>query len=747
MDAPLRRAARARGEERARPRGGEPADGAPAAPAPRARALEAGQAPRVGVLLPAAWLIAPSSSRAAPGPRRPRGGAGAAARALRQRPGLRAAGRGRHAVRRRLVHRGRDSRRAARARRAATAASCARSRLQRRGSSSKSRALAVATGPAAGTRAGRSSASTGGSAAGSCTCCADGSVDPDVPRRALGTVTALARHGHQLWVGGRATPGGRCDDRRARCPPSPDGTGARPRRGRRSAVRRRPVRADRARRRRPASGLRGRRRSPARSYDIDVHDGVVHAAGALGARGRVRDGGVTRYTAAAGAAIAAGPVWSWCAGSRLAAFDAGRRASDRGWFGGEGRGSRGERSGRGSGPAPTHARADAAGGALAIDGTRLYVAGDGFAALRPARRLAVSRGRRRCSAARCTRWRPPNGGVAIGGTPERRDGVARADLAAFDLRTGAVKAFAPQGRRPCRRAAHRSGACSTRAAPAGSPRSTRRRAPRCRSPQASAPVHALAPPATRCTSAARPARSAPCTTDGLGAVSLATGAVLPFAPALELRRRRADRVRRHAARRRLLRAAQLPGFAPTPGPSVDGRVLALREDGAGGLWAGGAFAGGNVAHFAADGTPLVDAPVTDGPVHALAVTGGTVHLGGQLHPPAGRAARERRPGRAGRRLRSGRSTRGPPGRSTPRSAAGRRTGARRRVRLDLGRDHRRSRGLRRPAGRSRSGHRHGRRGRSRASAADVDPQRPRGGGDRARQRIDPAAVALKTFLT
>ena len=59
-------------------------------------------------------------------------------------------------------------------------------------------------------------------------------------------------------------------------------------------------------------------------------------------------------------------------------------------------------------------------------------------------------------------------------------------------------------------------------------------------------------------------------------------------------------------------------------------MLALREDGAGGLWAGGAFAGGNVAHFAADGTPLVDSPVTDGPVHALALDDGTVHLGGRF---------------------------------------------------------------------------------------------------------------------
>ena len=44
----------------------------------------------------------------------------------------------------------------------------------------------------------------------------------------------------------------------------------------------------------------------------------------------------------------------------------------------------------------------------------------------------------------------------------------------------------------------------------------------------------------------------------------------------------------------------------------------------------GSFAGGNVAHFAADGTPLVDSPVTDGPVHALALDDGTVHLGGRF---------------------------------------------------------------------------------------------------------------------
>ncbi len=37
-----------------------------------------------------------------------------------------------------------------------------------------------------------------------------------------------------------------------------------------------------------------------------------------------------------------------------------------------------------------------------------------------------------------------DGVVAIGGTPSALDGVARTNLAAFDLRTGAVKAFAPR---------------------------------------------------------------------------------------------------------------------------------------------------------------------------------------------------------------------------------------------------------------------------------------------------------------
>ena len=71
------------------------------------------------------------------------------------------------------------------------------------------------------------------------------------------------------------------------------------------------------------------------------------------------------------------------------------------------------------------------------------MAGDGFAAydLRDGTRVP---------------WSPPllgghvrtlaaaDGVVAIGGTPSALDGVARTNLAAFDLRTGAVKAFAPR---------------------------------------------------------------------------------------------------------------------------------------------------------------------------------------------------------------------------------------------------------------------------------------------------------------
>jgi hypothetical protein len=117
---------------------------------------------------------------------------------------------------------------------------------------------------------------------------------------------------------------------------------------------------------------------------------------------------------------------------------------------------------------------------------------------------------------------------------------------------------------------------------------------------------------------------------GLGAVSLSTGAVLPFAPAVpcDVDALAVSDATLHAGGCFGLRSYR--DRAPVPGPQVDGRVLALRADSSGGLWAGGAFAGGNVAHFAADGTPLVDSPVTDGPVHALALDGGTLHLGGRF---------------------------------------------------------------------------------------------------------------------
>ena len=169
-------------------------------------------------------------------------------------------------------------------------------------------------------------------------------------------------------------------------------------------------------------------------------------------------------------------------------------------------------------------------------------------------------------------------------------------------------------------------------------------------------------------------------------MSLSTGAVLPFAPTLgcDVDALAVSGATLHAGGCFGLRSFR--DLAPMPGPAVDGRVWHLREDGASGLWAGGAFAGGNVAHFAADGTPLLDSPVTDGPVHALAVDDGTVHLGGRFtriqDAPRLNVGRVALVGGS-----VGAFNPRPAGTvARARTAPRRRTGRRRRLRLDLGRE-------------------------------------------------------------
>ena len=442
-----------------------------------------------------------------------------------------------------------------------------------------------------------------------------------------------------------------------------------------------------------------------------MRDGVVYAAGPAGAVARRASDGseLVRYAIDEPHAIAAGDGVVVVRGRRLARST--RRQASTAGGSATATAARPERR-RGSGPATPSAGGDArrprgqrsdtdasgiaGGGALAIAGTRLYVAGDAFASfdLRDGTRVP---------------WSPPllggtvralaaaDGVVAIGGDAERPRRRSRAStsprstcgparsrrsrrastapisalhqvggvlyaggaggLAALDPQTGA-RAAVPRGERPGPRARRdRRHAVRRRRA-----RDARRRA--------------------------RPTDSAPCRS---------RPARCCRSPRARLRRRRARGLRRHAARRRLLRAAQLPGPRAVAGPAVDGRVLALREDGAGGLWAGGSFAGGNVAHFAADGTPLHRLARDRRPRPRARHRRRHRPPRRALHPDPGRAAPQRRAGRARRRL--GRGLQPAPGGTVARARAAsrRRSGRRRRLRLDLGRDHRRTRGLRRQA--------------------------------------------------
>jgi hypothetical protein len=448
---------------------------------------------------------------------------------------------------------------------------------------------------------------------------ANGSVDPDFHVEIAGTVEALILDGSTLWVGGTsltaldAATGARLEQQ----PPA-------------LAVDALAVAGDRLFVAGPSglTALDGATVAWQRAgavTDVDVRDGVVYAAGPAGAVARRASDGseFVRYTIDEPHAIAAGDGVVVVRGRRLAAFDA-TTGADRGWFGdvyGIGEGEAGDGVAGASG-------ADDAGGALAIDGTRLYVAGDAFASfdLRDGSRVP---------------WSPPllggtvraleaaEGVVAIGGAPSALDGGAREHVAAFDLRTGAVKAFAPRLDGPVA-ALHRVGGVLYAGGEGGLAALDAQTGARLPFPHASSPVLALAASGDTLYVGGAPGTLGGTPTSGLGAVSLSTGTVLPFAPALpcDVDALAVSGATLHAGGCFGLRSYR--NLAPTSGPAVDGRVLALREDGASGLWAGGSFAGGNVAHFAADGTPLVDSPVTDGPVHALALDDGTVHLGGRF---------------------------------------------------------------------------------------------------------------------
>jgi len=427
----------------------------------------------------------------------------------------------------------------------------------------------------------------------------DGSVDPDFHVEIAGPVNALARHGSTLWVGG------------TRLVALDAATGARLPGGSDLRVDALAVAGDRLYVAGPSglTALDGATVAWEREgavVDVDVRDGVVYAAGPAGAVARRAPDGseLVRYAIEEPRAIAAGEGVVVVRGRRLAAFDA-TTGADREWFG-----------------------ADDAGGALAIAGTRLYVAGDAFASfdLRDGTRVP---------------WAPPllggtvraveaaEGVVAIGGEPSALDGVAREHVAAFDLRTGAVKAFAPRLDRPVS-ALHLGGGALYAGGDGGLAALDAQSGARLTFPDATAPVRALAASGDTLYVGGAPGTLGGAPTNGLSAVSLSTGAVLPFAPALgcDVDALAVSGATLHAGGCFGLRSYR--DLAPTPGPAVDGRVLTLREDGSGGLWAGGSFAGGNVDHFASDGTPLVDSPVTDGPVHALAIRDGTIHLGGSF---------------------------------------------------------------------------------------------------------------------
>ena len=534
----------------------------------------------------------------------------------------------------------------------------------------------------------------------------DGSVDPEFHVELTGTVRALARHGATLWVGGEIGElgGQHSEDLVALDAATGTPTGVDPFNWR--SIDDLEVSGDRL----YVAGMDGLISLDARTgqrdgwptlptdvKDVAVRDGIVYIAGDERVYGSETTGAValresdaslvTQFPITSGDAIELGDGVVIIRGSfrskygrTLGAFDP-VTGADRGWF----------RDVIGYGSA----------GQIAIAGTRLYAAElegvpGGFASfdLRDGSHVP---------------WSPPllggrfrtltagNGIVAIGGDQAAVNGVARSNLAAFDLQTGAVKPFAPELRvndgpfdpivnpyvstlRKVGGVLYAGGSFHT----AGGVRQHNLAAldpvsgARLPFPETSAAVHDLAAAGDTLYVGGARGTLGGVQTDGLGAVSLATGAALPWAPAMGCD------VDALAIAGATLHAGGCFGLrhyrerAEIAGPAVTGRVWTLLADATGGVWAGGEFAGGNIAHFGADGAPLVDAPVTDGPVYALALDGTTLHVGGHFTRAAGRAAHPRQPGQARGRRRRAPSIRARPTRSrrSPRCpAAGSRSAA------------------------------------------------------------------------
>ncbi|MDA0162332.1 hypothetical protein OM076_18820 [Solirubrobacter ginsenosidimutans] len=83
-----------------------------------------------------------------------------------------------------------------------------------------------------------------------------------------------------------------------------------------------------------------------------------------------------------------------------------------------------------------------------------------------------------------------------------------------------------------------------------------------------------------------------------------------------------------------LASFRIADLAPVEGGVVNGSVSGLAPDGSGGVWVGGAFTG-NLRHFGPGGAVLADAPAVDGPVNAFSLDGGVLTLGGAFTHLAG----------------------------------------------------------------------------------------------------------------
>ena len=487
---------------------------------------------------------------------------------------------------------------------------------------------------------------------------ADGTVDPDFSVDLVGSVEALARHGSTLWVGGHLTElhGQATADLIALDAQTggvlavdPPGWGP---------IRDLEVSGNRL----YVVGSGGLLSLDARTgvrdgwptlntevRDVEVRDGIVYIAGLERVYGNETTGAaalresdaslVTQFPITSADAVAVGDGVVVFRGSfrskygrTLGAFDP-VSGADRGWF--------------------TDVVGYGSGGQIAISGSRLYAAElEGF----PSRFGAFD-----LRDGSAVPWSPPllggwvntlaaaDGVIAIGGRQAALDGVPRSNLAAFDLRTGAVKPFAPEPRTNdgyfdpivapdvstllkvggvlyAGGSFHTVGGAAQRNVAALDP-VTGALLP---FPDATAPVSGLAESGGTLYVGGARGRLGAVQTDGLGAVALATGAAQAWAPALgcDVDALAVAGTTLHAGGCFGLRSYR--ELTEVPGPAVEGRVWTLRGDGGGGVWAGGAFAGGNVAHFGPDGTELVDSPVTDGPVYDLAIAEETVHLGGSF---------------------------------------------------------------------------------------------------------------------